>query len=267
VRIFIVHAHHEPTSFNGAMTREATVALRAAGHEVVVSDLYAMGFDPVSDRRNFVTVKDPERLKQQNEEEYASAHNGYVPALQAEMDKLSWCDTLIFQFPLWWLGPPAILKGWVDRVFAAGRAYGGGRYFGKGVFSGKRAMCSVTIGGSSAAYSAFGVYGPIAPILFPIHHGIFSFAGFAVIEPIVVHAPSRISQEERERYLAGYRERLLSLDTAPTLSGLNIEDYDGLVLKPFLREQHAQQEPSEDEASLPATHAPEAPEVLQLSNR
>jgi putative NADPH-quinone reductase len=49
MRIFIVHAHHEPTSFNGAMTREATASLGAAGHEIVVSDLYAMGFDPVSD--------------------------------------------------------------------------------------------------------------------------------------------------------------------------------------------------------------------------
>jgi NAD(P)H dehydrogenase (quinone) len=246
MRVFIVHAHHEPTSFNGAMTLEATGTLRAAGHEVVVSDLYAMGFDPVSDRRNFVTVRDPDRLKQQNEEEYASEHGGYVPSLQAEMDKLAWCDTLIFQFPLWWLGLPAILKGWVDRVFAVGRAYGGGRYFGKGVFVGKRAMCSLTVGGPPAVYSSVGAYGPIAPILFPIHHGIFGFAGFAVIEPIVVHAPARISREEREGHLARYRERLLNLETAPTLSGLDIEDYEGLVLKPHLRERHAQRGPSVD---------------------
>src|SRR5215469_18028323 len=77
LRFFIVHAHHEPTSFNGAMTREAVAALQAAGHEVVVSDLYAMGFDPVSDRRNFVTVANPERLRQQSEEAYASEHDGF----------------------------------------------------------------------------------------------------------------------------------------------------------------------------------------------
>lgn len=142
MRLFIVHAHHEPTSFNGAMTREAVASLSGVGHEVVVSDLYAMGFDPVSDRRNFTTVKDPERLKQQNEESYASEHNGYVAELQSEMDKLVWCDALILQFPLWWLGLPAILKGWVDRVFAVGRAYGGGRYFNRGVLSPRRAMCS-----------------------------------------------------------------------------------------------------------------------------
>jgi NAD(P)H dehydrogenase (quinone) len=49
MRVLIVHAHHEPQSFNGAMTREATAALLAAGSEVIVSDLYAMQFDPVSD--------------------------------------------------------------------------------------------------------------------------------------------------------------------------------------------------------------------------
>jgi NAD(P)H dehydrogenase (quinone) len=88
MRIFIVHAHHERTSFNGAMTNEAVKSLVAAGQEVVVSDLYAMAFDPVSDRRNFKTVKEPQRLKQQDEEAYASDHGGYAPELQAEMDKL-----------------------------------------------------------------------------------------------------------------------------------------------------------------------------------
>ena len=56
MRVFIVHAHHEAASFNGAMIREATAALGAGGHEVVVSDLYGMEFDPVSDRRNLDTA-------------------------------------------------------------------------------------------------------------------------------------------------------------------------------------------------------------------
>ena len=52
MRVFIVHAHPEPKSFNGAMTRAASEALREAGHEIEVSDLYAMGFNPVSGRGN-----------------------------------------------------------------------------------------------------------------------------------------------------------------------------------------------------------------------
>lgn len=111
MRVLIVHAHHEPTSFNSAMTRHALETLAGAGHEVVLSDLYAMGFDPVSDRRNFTTIADAARLRQQDEEALASASGGFAPELQSEMDKVAWCDAMIFQFPIWWLGLPAILKG------------------------------------------------------------------------------------------------------------------------------------------------------------
>jgi NAD(P)H dehydrogenase (quinone) len=239
MRVFIVHAHHEPTSFNAALTAEARAALAAGGHETVVSDLYAMGFDPVSDRRNFTTVKDPERLKQQVEEAHASERSGYVADLRAEMDKLAWCDALVLQFPLWWLGLPAILKGWVDRVFAVGVAYGGGRYFSKGVFRSKRAMCSVTIGGGADAYSEIGAYGPLDPILFPIHRGILGFVGFQVVEPFVVHAPARMSVDERAACLARYRRRMLDLATAPVMPGPDMAEYEGLVRKPALRSRAA----------------------------
>lgn len=217
------------------MTREAIASLSRVGHEVVVSDLYAMGFDPVSDRRNFKTVKDPQRLKQQNEESYASEQGGYVDELQSEMDKLLWCDALILQFPLWWLGLPAILKGWVDRVFAVGRAYGGGRYFNRGVLAPRCAMCSVTVGGPADAYSSIGAYGPLDPILHPINHGILGFVGLTVIEPFVVHAPARMSPEDRANCLHAYVSRLLSLSTAPVMPCPDMADYEGLVLKPTLR--------------------------------
>jgi len=229
MRVFIVHAHHEPSSFNGALTRKARETLLQANHEVVVSDLYAIGFDPVSDRRNFRTVSDASRLGQQAEEDYASKHDGFSPLLQAEMDKLEWCDVLIFQFPLWWLGLPAILKGWVDRVLAVGRAYGGGRYFNRGVFAGKRAMCSVTVGGPAGAYSDTGAYGRIEKVLYPIHHGILAFVGFAVIEPFIVYAPSRVSACQRTELLQRYGERMLALEKAPTMPVLDIAQFDGLV--------------------------------------
>ena len=231
MRLLIVHAHHEPTSLSGALTREAQAELPQHGHEVVVSDLHAMHFDPVSDRRNFLSVKNAGRLKQQDEEEFASAQNSFSPDLQAEMDKLTWCDTLVFQFPLWWLGMPAILKGWVDRVFALGRAYGGGRYYERGVFAGKRAMCSITIGGPAQSYSEDGVYGPLPAVLFPIHHGILSFVGFTVLEPYVVYAPARMSLEERTSAIRQYGQRLLAMENLPTLAGPQIEQYQGLVRK------------------------------------
>jgi NAD(P)H dehydrogenase (quinone) len=227
MRVFIVHAHPEPKSFNGAMTREATTALAEAGHEFIVSDLWAMGFDPVSSRRNFRTTKDPDYFRQQAEEAYAAEQDGFAPEIQAEQDKLFWCDTLILQFPLWWFGLPAILKGWVDRVFAAGgRTYGGGKWYDRGVFAGKRAMCALTVGGPPAIYSEHGLNGSIASILFPINHGMLYFTGFTVIEPFLVHGPARIGHDERVALLARYRERVLSLGSAPTLAFPKLADYD-----------------------------------------
>ncbi|TIU61547.1 MAG: flavodoxin family protein, partial [Mesorhizobium sp.] len=85
--------------------------------------LYAIGFNPISDRRNFTTIRDANYYRQQSEEANAAAHDGFAPDIQAEMGKLFWCDALILQFPLWWFGLPAILKGWVDRVFASRRPH------------------------------------------------------------------------------------------------------------------------------------------------
>jgi NAD(P)H dehydrogenase (quinone) len=234
MRVFIVHAHPEERSFNGAMTRMASETLAAAGHDVLVSDLYRMGFDPVSDRRNFVTVADPDYFRQQAEEAHAASHDGFAAEIRDEQEKLFWCDVLILQFPLWWFGLPAILKGWIDRVFAAGgRTYGGGKWYDRGVFAGKRAMCAVTIGGPPPIYSAEGLNGPIAAILFPINHGILYFTGFAVIEPFLVHAPVRLSDAGRAAELARYRERVSTLAAAPVLTYPKLADYDErFVLKP-----------------------------------
>jgi NAD(P)H dehydrogenase (quinone) len=227
MRVFIVHAHPEPASFNGAMTRTATAALRDAGHEVVVSDLYTMGFDPVSGRHNFTTTSDPDYYRQQAEEAYAAMHEGFASDLQQEMDKLFWCDALILQFPLWWFGLPAILKGWIDRVFTSGgRIYGGGKWYDQGVFAGKRAMVSATIGGPASMYSGHGLNGPISTILFPVIHGILYFTGFTVVEPFLVHRPARRDDQERAAELKRYRARVLDIRSALTIAYPKLSDYD-----------------------------------------
>ena len=146
MKIFIVHPHPEPRSFNGALTDTARRCLAEAGHALVVSDLYALGWNPRSDRANFTTVLDPGVFRQQQEEAHASAQDGFAADVRAELDKLLWCDALIFQFPLWWFSLPAMLKGWVDRVFAMGAVYGGGLWYDRGRFAGRRAMLSLTVG-------------------------------------------------------------------------------------------------------------------------
>src|SRR5260221_12158306 len=99
-----------------------------------------MKFDPVSDRRNFTTVRDPNFFKQQQEELCAAEHLGFAPEIEMEMQILERCDLLGFSFPLWWCELPAILKGWEDRVFAYGRIYARGLWDDKGLGRLERVM-------------------------------------------------------------------------------------------------------------------------------
>ena len=147
MNVLLVLAHPERLSFNGAMFDVAQTTLENAGHTVVTSDLYRMGFDPVSSRHNFTSVHNPDYLKIQAEEQLASETDGFADEVEAEIAKVEAADLMIWQFPLWWFGLPAILKGWVDRVFAMGRAYGNGHIYETGKFKGKRALLSLTTGG------------------------------------------------------------------------------------------------------------------------
>jgi NAD(P)H dehydrogenase (quinone) len=186
MKVFVVVAHPEPLSFNGAMFRRAVEALTEAGHQVKTSDLHAMQFDPVSGRHNFTTVKDATYFKQQTEEVHATEANGFAQDIESEIQKVEWRDLMIWQFPLWWFGLPGILKGWVDRVFAMGRTYGGQRIYGDGVFKGKRALLSLTTGGPPASYVKGGFNGDIYAILRPVQRGMLQFVGFDVLAPEIV---------------------------------------------------------------------------------
>ena len=208
MKVFIVYWHPEPKSFNGAMLRAACETLDAAGHRVSTSDLNEMGFNPVSGRHNFNTVKDPSYFKQQIEELHATENHGFATEVESEIKKMEGCDLMIWQFPLWWFGLPAALKGWVDRVFAMGRTYGGGHFYETGVFRGKRAFLSLTTGGPEEAYRTGGFNGDIAAILRPIHRGMLQFIGFDVLAPQIVYGPVHLTDEERRQQLATYTARL-----------------------------------------------------------
>ena len=115
MKVFVVYWHPEPQSFNSAMFRTACETLAGAGHEVKTSDLYEMHFDPVSCRNNFTTVKDPNYFKQQIEEMHATEMNSFSAEIESEMEKIEWCDLMIWQFPLWWFGLP-VLSNPLNRI-------------------------------------------------------------------------------------------------------------------------------------------------------
>jgi NAD(P)H dehydrogenase (quinone) len=208
MNVFIVYCHPEPQSFNRAMLQTACKTVVEAGHEVLTSDLYEMCFDPVSDRRNFTTTKDTGYFKQQVEELYANQNNGFAQVIEEEINKIEWCDLMIWQFPLWWFGLPAVLKGWVDRVFVMGRTYGSGQSYEQGIFCKKQALLSVTTGGSADSFDQEGKHGDIAGILRPIHRGILRFVGFNVLAPQIVYGPARLTDEQRKQKMSEFAKRL-----------------------------------------------------------
>ena len=213
MNVLLIYAHPEPKSFTGALFGKAKEVLSTAGHELRVSDLYAMKFDPVSGKNNFTDPENPDFFKQQLEELHATATGTFAQSIDSEQQKLEWCELMIWQFPLWWFSVPGVLKGWVDRVFAMGRTYGQGRMYETGVFRGKKALLSLTTGGPAEAYLEDGLQGDLRSILRPIQRGILEFTGFTVLEPHIVYGPARLSPQERDQELIRWQERLLTISS------------------------------------------------------
>lgn len=225
MKVLIVFAHPEPRSLNGALRDVAVKELERLGHEVQVSDLYAQGWKSAVDAADFPSLERGERLKPAAASKQAFEADTLTSDVKAEIEKLLWADVLILQFPLWWFSMPAILKGWVDRVFAYGFAYGVGEHsdkrwgdrYGDGTLKGKRAMLLVTAGGWGEHYSDRGVNGPIDDLLFPINHGILYYPGYDVLPPFVVYRADRLDAAGLAPIAAGLRERMRTLATTPPI--------------------------------------------------
>src|SRR3989339_1502950 len=147
MNIFIVHAHPEPQSFTSAMKDAAVADFTAAGHQVVVSDLYAMNWNPVASAADFGTRGNAEYMNYALEQRTNADAQTLSADIVAELEKLEAADLVIFSFPLYWFSVPAIMKGWFDRVLVSGRVYGGRRFYDQGGLKGKRALLALTTGG------------------------------------------------------------------------------------------------------------------------
>jgi NAD(P)H dehydrogenase (quinone) len=246
MNVFFVYVHPNPQSLNATLKDHAVRALEIAGHQVQVSDLYAMKWKAVADAGDF-----PERDRSLPLDYGSASGEAYQNGTQAkdiaaEQEKLLWADAVIFQFPMWWYGMPAILKGWVERVYALGFAYGQGLHdktkwgkrFGEGILEGRRSMVCTTLGGRAAQYGPRGVNGQIDDLLWPIHHGILFYPGMTVLPPTVFYEVwRRIDEKMVQRLCEHYESRVLSLmETEPIPFRMqNGGDYDShQTLKPGL---------------------------------
>lgn len=241
MKILWVFAHPEQRSLNSSLMAEGLRELAGAGHETQVSDLYASGFDPVLGAGDFPAEPADDRLRVALAQKRGQADRTLSADILAEQEKVRWADALVFHFPLWWFGPPAILKGWFDRVFVNGFAYGihdeRGRTvrYGDGGLAGKRALTITSVGGRETTFGPRGVNGGIEDVLFPLLHGTYWYAGIAALPPFVVYGADRLDEDGFATQAALLRERLRALPDAETIP-FRAEaggDYDAdLVLRP-----------------------------------
>lgn len=218
-KILLVSAHPEPRSLNAALTAFAVEHLRAAGHEVRVSDLYAMKWKATVDADDFPDEAAERRLEVMAASERATLAGLLSPDIAAEQEKLLWSDAVILQFPMWWFSVPAILKGWIDRVFTSGFAYGPAvpPPYGDGPLAGRRALVSVTIGARESAFSDRGVHGRLEDVLHPLQHGLLWFTGIAPLAPFAVHGSNEVPQDQFAAAKREYARRLDGLFTDETV--------------------------------------------------
>lgn len=120
MNILIVHAHPEPQSFTTSLKTTAQQTFKKLDHRVEVSDLYVMQFNPVASKEDFLELNQPDYFNYALEQRNAAKQNLLAPDIQAEIEKVKRADLIILNFPLYWTSVPAILKGWIDRVFVSG---------------------------------------------------------------------------------------------------------------------------------------------------
>ncbi|MCC6125144.1 MAG: NAD(P)H-dependent oxidoreductase [Pirellulales bacterium] len=126
MRIFVLIGHQRVGSFCHAIAATAMEELKAAGHEVIYHDLYVEKFDPLL------------------YDEEISRDAVLPPIIQQHCDEIMAADGYVIVHPNWWAMPPAILKGWLDRVFRQGITYKFGPGGVEGLLKGRKALVFTT---------------------------------------------------------------------------------------------------------------------------
>jgi NAD(P)H dehydrogenase (quinone) len=233
MRAHIVLAHPEPKSFNANLAQISRDSLQQQGYQVQISDLYQMGFDPVERKEHYPGRPDASHFQTQTEQRLAAYENRLPSDVQAEVDHIQACDLLIVHFPSWWFGPPAILKGWMDRVFVYGKLYKSEMRYDCGSCVGKRMIFCVTTGASASNCAYNGREGDsylhLWPVLLP-----FRYLGFEVLQPELMHGVGGVDfmgaksgeLSTGEAYLSHWRETVETLRTREVLPFNVEEDFD-----------------------------------------
>jgi NAD(P)H dehydrogenase (quinone) len=182
MKYLIVYAHPNPKSFNHAILETISEELQKKKREFTVRDLHKIGFDPVLSAKDLSAIQD-----------------GVVPKdIKREQNYISKADILIFIFPIWWSAMPAMLKGYIDRVFSLKFAYDITETAVVGLLKGKKVFLVSTMGGSKEDYQKMGGF---KMMNMAMDMAIFQFSGMKVMGHKYFSSVPYVSQQERKKML------------------------------------------------------------------
>lgn len=179
----VIFAHPYEKSFINGIVKTIKESTIEVGSEIEVRDLYKLQFDPIlkaSDLLNLQTGEFAEDIKE-------------------EQKYIEWADLITFVYPIWWAGLPAMLKGYVDRVFCNGFAFGNSKNGPVGLLREKKAMLFSTTGIPSDIYNEIGMHQSMKQTS---DEAIFNFCGMEVLSHTFLGGVPTSTKEEREKYLS-----------------------------------------------------------------
>lgn len=174
MKYLIIYAHPNETSLNNHLLNNVIASLQKGQQEIAIRDLYKIGFNPV------LSAVDMEGQRM-----------GKVDAtVQREQEYISWADHLVFIYPIWWTGMPAIMKGYIDRVFSYGFAYRYDQGVQRGLLTGKMVTIINTQGKSKAEYESIGMDKALS---LTSDKGIFIYCGLEIKQHFFFDRADKVS--------------------------------------------------------------------------
>lgn len=236
MNVLFILAHPEAKSFNGSLVKLGRKMFEDQGHGVEIVDLYVENFDPVEKSTHYANRVSEDEFVPLSEQRHAFKTDTLAPEIKEQIAKLTRADIVIFQFPIWWHSVPAMLKGWMDRVFVSGGIYSSTMRYDKGYFRGKKALCSFTTGAPPEAFVAGGRGGEISQILWSTQFSLY-YMGFDVLPPhgsfgVAGHGYSYVDENAFKEQFAtlesNWLNRLSDLANDEPLAYPGWDDWDAL---------------------------------------
>ncbi|MFX4261055.1 NAD(P)H-dependent oxidoreductase [Pelotomaculum propionicicum] len=192
MKVLIVYTHPNPMSFNHAILETVRGELAKKNAHVKVKDLYAMKWNPILSGSDFEQMQAGKTLQDTAQE-------------QADV---TWADTLVFIYPIWWFSHPAVLKGWIDRVFSFGYAYHMTENGPSGLLANKRAVVITTSGADEKKAGQDGLLDAIETTMIK---GILGFVGITDARHKNFFAVPYVDDEARRKMLEDVKEYIAEI--------------------------------------------------------